>query len=98
MTIALGSKGKGRDLEMGWWQYLPLGERSQRCVDAVMGGPLCVPERDADQLRGRDCQQYLQHILRNRALLDDSFPLSSPSNFPCQKLLPRPSILTILQR
>jgi len=37
MTIAIGSKGKGRDLEMGWWQYLPLGERSQRCVDAFMG-------------------------------------------------------------
>jgi hypothetical protein len=37
MTIPLGSKGKGRDLEMGWWQYLPLGERSQRCVNAFVG-------------------------------------------------------------
>ena len=37
MTITLGSKGKGRDLEMGWWQYLSLGERSQRCVTVFMG-------------------------------------------------------------
>jgi len=36
MTITLGSKGKGRDLEMGWWQYLPLGERSQRCVNVFI--------------------------------------------------------------
>lgn len=36
MTITLGSKGKGRDLEMGWWQYLPLGERSQRWVNAFI--------------------------------------------------------------
>ena len=37
ITMTLGSKGKGRDLEMGWWQYLPLGERSQRCVNAFIG-------------------------------------------------------------
>jgi hypothetical protein len=36
MTITLGSRGKGRDLEMGWWQYLPLGERSQRYVNAFV--------------------------------------------------------------
>jgi len=88
MTITLGSKGKGRDLEMGWWQYLPLGERSQRCVDAFMD--VSLTEHDADQLRGRDCQQYLQHILRNRASLDANSPPSSPSNFLCQRPLPRP--------
>ena len=92
MTITLGSKGKGRDLEMGWWQYLPLGERSQRCVNALVDALLA--ERDSDQLRGRDCQQYLRHILRNRVSLDDNSPLSNPSNSLCRKPLRRPSIPT----
>ena len=96
MTITSGSKGKGRDLEMGWWQYLPLGERSQRCVNAFEDTPLA--ERNLDQLRGRDCQQYLRHIPRNHASLDGNSPLSNPSNFLCRKSLPRPSIPTTPRR
>jgi hypothetical protein len=74
MTITLGSRGKGRDLEMGWWQYLPLGERSQRCVNAVRGRAP-VAEGNADRPCGQDYRQYLRHILRSHASLDGSSPL-----------------------
>jgi len=57
-----------------------------------------VAECDVDQLPGLDCQQYSRHILRNHASLDGSSPLSSLSNFLCQRSLPRQLIPTTPQR